>query len=85
MRKRFRPPTDRGDEIPPNTSGPLKKAFAVFSGLMILTYWAMGLYLIWKKNLVPSLGPELNIALGVMLVIYGFVRGMRLYRNSSND
>ncbi len=75
---------DLDDESLDNTSGPLKKIFLFFSGLMILAYWAIGLYLIWAKTVVPNLGPELNIALGVMLLLYGAFRGLRLYRSISN-
>ncbi len=84
MQSRWPRGNDRDDEIPENTSGPLKKIFLFFSGLMILAYWAIGLYLIWAKTVVPNLGPELNIALGVMLLLYGVFRGLRLYRSISN-
>ena len=85
MENRFlRKRTAHEREMPSNTGGAAKTIFAVFAGLMVLVYCAMGLYLVLKKNLVPNIGPELNIALGVMLIVYAVFRGLRLFRSLNN-
>lgn len=84
MRSRFNRPRPDQDEVPANTATPIKTAFLLLSGVMVLSYWGIGLYLIWKKTLVPNLGPELNIALGLMLIVYGAFRVLRMYRSVVN-
>ncbi len=63
----------------------LKERFLLFIGILFfLIYLTLGLAVLFWKKLPLKIDYNYRIALGVLLIIYGFIRFVRVFK-SEND
>lgn len=75
----------KGDDNKPPRSFYSKFA-RIFGLLMTLVYVALGLFILFAgENLNRSIGVEVRYFLGAILILYGIVRFVRVYQNSTRN
>lgn len=75
---------DRQDEKSQTTF--LSKFARIFGLLMTLIYVALGLFIMFaSESLRLSVGKEVRYMLGGILILYGVVRFIRVYKSSSRS
>jgi uncharacterized membrane protein (DUF485 family) len=62
-----------------------KERFLLIIGILFfLAYLVLGLIIIFRKNFPLAMPTTYRIALGVILIVYSFLRFLRIF-NSDND
>lgn len=62
----------------------LKERFLLFIGMLFfLCYLILGLMIIFWKAIPLNISQNSRYALGILLIIYSFIRFLRLYKSNS--
>jgi len=63
----------------------LKERFFLVIGMVIfLAYFLVGVLIVFWKNFPISMKTNNRIALGVLLIIYSFIRGYRIFKDNKD-
>lgn len=64
----------------------LKERFLLFIGMLFfLSYLILGLIIIFWKAIPLNISQNSRYALGVLLIVYSFIRFLRLYKSNTEE
>jgi hypothetical protein len=63
---------------------PKERFLLVIGILFFLIYLAMGLAIIFWKNLPIAMQPNYKLALGLVMIVYSFTRLIRFFNSNKN-
>jgi len=64
----------------------LKERFLLVIGILFfLSYFVLGLMIIFLKNLPISLNPNARWAFGILLIVYALIRFVRLMNSNKQE
>jgi cytochrome c biogenesis protein CcdA len=62
----------------------LKERFLLFIGILFLfSYFVLGIMIMFYKSIPLNISQNSRYALGILLIVYSFIRFLRMYKANS--